>query len=142
MTSTTQAVLALDVGERRIGVAVASLEARIANPLSTLDRQDEGDIFTRINSLVQQHQAHAVVVGLPRGMAGQETAQTISTRNFAATLEKSITIPVYMQDEAGTSLAAEAELKKIKKPYQKGDIDKLAATYILSDWLAEQERNI
>lgn len=142
MGMTTHTVLALDVGERRIGVALASMEARIAKPLLTIDRNDAGDIFASISKLVQEHKAESVVVGLPRGMEGQETAQTKSSREFAAKLQEVLSAKVYLQDEAGTSLAAEDELKQSAKPYQKVDIDKLAATYILDDWLVGQGKNL
>ena len=131
----THNILALDVGDRRIGVALASLEAKIASPLLTIDRLDTPEVFAKIIELIDQHQVESVVVGLPRGMEGQETAQTASTRQFAKDLEQAIACKVYLQDEAATSLAAEDELKANNKPYQKGDIDKLAAAYILDDWL-------
>lgn len=135
-------VIALDVGERRIGVALASMEARIASPLLTIDRNDTADVFADIAKLVEDHAIESIVVGLPRGMEGQETDQTRSSRDFASKLQELLSVKVYMQDEAGTSLAAEDELKASTKPYQKGDIDKLAATYILSDWLVGQGENL
>lgn len=135
----SRSILALDVGDRRIGVAIASMEARIASPLFTIDRRDTPDVFIYIKELIDKHQTTGIVVGLPRGMDGQETAQTKIAREFAWKLKSLANIEVYLQDEAATSLAAKEELEHINKPYQKGDIDKLAATYILSDWLANQE---
>jgi putative holliday junction resolvase len=134
----THNILCLDVGERRIGVALASLEARIASPLLTLDRQETSNVYDTIKQLVHEHAATTVVVGLPRGMEGQETQQTHAVREFAETLGHELRIPIVMQDEATTSVVAEAELQQKGKPYQKGDIDKLAATYILNDWLSAQ----
>ncbi|MDB5182464.1 MAG: Holliday junction resolvase YqgF [Candidatus Saccharibacteria bacterium] len=134
--ATTRNVIGLDVGDRRVGVAIASLEARMASPLLTIDRQVSDDIFLEISELLKKHDAEVVVVGLPRDMEGRETAQTRSARDFAATLEKSCGLPVHMQDEAATSIAAEETLKELGKPYQKGDIDKYAAAIILDDWLA------
>jgi len=80
------------------------------------------------------------VVGLPRGMQGQHTAQTAEAEAFAKSLRAQSGLPVHMQDEAVTSKQAEDELKGRGKPYGKGDIDALAATYILQDWLASQEK--
>lgn len=137
--SEVRVIIALDVGDRRIGVALANLEARIASPLMTLDRQDYADIFERIKTLITEHNAHAVIVGLPRGMEGQETLQTASARTFASELKQACSTTVYLQDEAGTSLAAKDELNALNKSYQKGDVDKLAATYILRDWLESAE---
>jgi putative holliday junction resolvase len=134
----SRSILALDVGDRRIGVAIASMEARIASPLFTIDRQKVGDIFLHINQIIKEHEVSILVVGLPRGMEGQETIQTKSVREFAEKLEKITGISTHMQDEAATSLLAKDELERKNKPYQKGDVDMLAATYILSDWLESQ----
>ncbi len=131
----TNYVLGLDVGDRRIGVALASAIARLPAPLRTLDRQKTDDVLVDISQLVAEYQVGVVVVGLPRGMSGQETEQTALTRDFAAELAKHLEIPVVMQDEAGTSLEAERLLKQRGKPYQKGDIDSEAAALILQDYL-------
>lgn len=128
-------VLSLDVGERRIGVAMASVQARIASPLTTLQRSD--DTFHDIQDLIDQHTVRALVVGLPRGLDGQHTAQTVATEEFKAALEQSLSIPVYWQDEALTSRQAESELESRGKPYKKEDIDALSATYILEDFMRD-----
>lgn len=128
-------VLGLDVGERRIGVAIANVTARLPRPLLTIDRM-ETDAFEAIISLADEHGVTHIIIGLPRGMGGQETAQTVSTRRFAEELKKRIKVPIALQDEAATSLKAKDELEVKNKPYAKADIDKLAATYILGDWLA------
>lgn len=130
----TDNVLGFDVGERRIGVAVASMSARLPRPLTTIDRM-ETDAFEKIIDLADEYKATHIIIGLPRGMSGQETEQTIFSRRFAEELKKRIKLPISLQDEAGTSLLAKEELDSKKKPYEKGDIDKLAATYILQDWL-------
>ena len=138
----THNVLALDVGDRRIGVAVASLEARLASPLLTIDRTKVADICQEVVRLVESHTADALVVGLPRDMEGRETAQTAITRQFVTELQNHVSIPIHFQDEAGTSLEAKAELEARTKNYEKGDVDKLAATYILRDWLDEYAREL
>lgn len=126
-------VLALDVGEQRIGVAEANSIARIAHPLTTLKHTET--IVQDIVDLISHHDASKLVVGLPRGMQGQDTQQTQYVRDFVAQLQKMVTIPVFWQDEALTSRKAEEELQARKKPFAKGDIDALAATYILDDFL-------
>lgn len=134
--ATPRNILSLDVGDRRIGVATANTVARMASPLLTLDRQQSEDIYAEINNLIIEHDIREVVVGLPRGMEGQETAQTQIAREFAVKLKSTCGLPVHMQDEAATSLAAEDKLKASGKPYEKADIDKVAASIILDDWLA------
>jgi len=128
-------VIALDVGAQRIGVAVANSIARIASPLVTI--QHDTTVIDRIVRLLASESATAVVIGLPRGLDGQETGQTRSVRDFVEELQKKLDIPLFFQDEALTSRKAEEELQSRGKPYQKGDIDALAATYILEDYLQE-----
>jgi putative Holliday junction resolvase len=138
MPTTPRSVLALDVGTKRIGVAVASLIARLPQPLVTLGA-DEAELFPQLGAIIQREDVGQLVVGLPRGLEGQETAQTESTRRFIEQLKTHVDLPIDMQDEALTSKKAEAELEKRGKPYQLGDIDALAATYILEDWFAVQK---
>lgn len=126
-------IVALDVGEKRIGVAIASVQALLPHPFTTLRRTDQ--ILHDIVALLQEHRAAMVVLGLPRGMEGQETAQTRAVESFGRGLEENIQIPLYWQDEAVTSVAAEAELKARGKTFDKEEIDALAATYILEDFL-------
>ncbi len=135
-------ILALDVGERRIGVAVASKVARLAAPVGFIDRLLITDVFEEIKRLVKQHSAGTIIVGLPRGMNGQETQQTLKVRGFAHALTQVLDQAVILQDEAGTSLMAEERLKARKKPYDKGDIDAEAACLILHDWLNQQVGNV
>lgn len=136
MPTTPRSVLALDVGSKRIGVAVASMIARLPRPLVTLNATDRR-LFTTLESIIQSENVGRLVIGLPRGMEGQQTAQTESTLEFTKLLKTHFDMPIDMQDEALTSQHAENELQSRGKPYQPGDIDALAATYILSDWFAE-----
>ncbi len=138
MQRTLNAILALDVGARRVGVSVASLEARLARPLITLDRDDT--LFTALENIVEVEAVGALVVGFPRGMQGQHTAQTTAIEAFTAELRQHFPLPITMQDEALTSKNAEHELQARGKLYDKGDIDALAATYILEDWLTDHQK--
>lgn len=126
-------ILAFDVGERRIGVAAASTVARIASPVCTLQHSEQ--VLDELQSLIVRESADVLVVGLPRNMSGDETAQTQYCRDFAETLRQRFSLPVYEQDETLTSVQAEAELVRRGKPHSKADIDSLAAVYILEDFL-------
>jgi putative Holliday junction resolvase len=129
--------MALDVGMARVGVALASAEARLAHPHSVLTAGD--DLFEQIQTLCHTEHVGMIVVGLPRGLDGQETEQTTYCRQFADQLIELLgsSVQVALQDEALTSQKAMAELAAAKKQYAKGDIDSLAATYILEDYLRE-----
>ena len=127
--------MALDVGAARIGVAIANNVAKIASPLTFIS--NDSTTLEKINQLIQEHNVAVVVVGLPRGLSGQDTDQTRSAEAFTEGLKKHLMLPVFMQDEALTSKQAEAELDARGKKYQKGDVDALAACYILSDFISE-----
>lgn len=129
------AILALDVGEKRIGIAVASVAARLPRPLTTLTTGPR--ILEDLHDLATREQAALVVIGLPRSLEGRPTSQTAVVEEFAANLKKIIGLPLHWQDEAVTSRQAEQELQARGKPYVKGDIDALSATYILEDFLKD-----
>ncbi|HJQ08976.1 MAG TPA: Holliday junction resolvase RuvX [Candidatus Saccharimonadales bacterium] len=133
--SANGSILALDIGEKRVGVALTSMAARLPHPLTTMERSNR--IFKDIQELIDKHAAMALVVGLPRGLDGQHTAQTGAVEQFVTDLKQIVRIPVYWQDEAVTSRQAEAELLQRGKPYKKGDIDALSATYILEDFVRD-----
>ncbi len=132
-------LLGIDVGTRRVGVALAYLDIRIPRPLMTIDGSDVTIAVEHIVRLVVEHRVSAVVAGWPRGLAGQITDQTRLVESFVGHLQAALDIPVHLQDEALTSQKAEAELDARRKPYVKGDIDALAATYILDDFLHDYQ---
>ncbi len=133
MVATKQVLLALDVGERRIGVALADDIGRLAAPLTTLDV--DGTEIVRLQRLMFEHDATQFVVGLPRNMSGDLTEQTEVVKNFVVQRLNGFRLPVHFQDESLTSVQAEAELKQRGKPYVKADVDALAATFILQDYM-------
>lgn len=135
--SSNSNIVALDVGDARIGVARASSIARISETIGTVPMNDEAP--SAIKQLLQDQAADVLVVGLPRNMSGEETAQTAKVRAFATKLEQETGCKVVFQDESLTSVQAEVALDKDKKAYNKGDVDALAATYILNDYLSTLE---
>jgi putative Holliday junction resolvase len=137
MQAIPKVILALDVGEKRIGVARARSDVRLASPLLTLPNDE--NIWQNLTDLLQEQAAVTLVVGLPRGLEGQSTAQTRSVEAFVQELRQHVSAEIRFQDEAVTSAQAEAELNARGKPYAKGDVDALAATYILEDYLNSPE---
>lgn len=128
--------LALDIGEKRIGVALAATDAPFPAPLTTL--QASSGLSTEFQRLLQIHKVAAIIVGFPRNQNGEATQQTKRVQQIVLLLKIPSNIPVYYQDESLTSVKAETELKARKKPYVKADIDALAATYILEDFIKNQ----
>lgn len=126
---------ALDVGERRVGVAKASVIARIASPEFTIDRQKTTNLISWAKEFFADQNPKVIVVGLPRDMKGNETNQTKLVLEFARQLSDTVLAPVVLQDEAVTSIRAEENLKRLGKHYTKADIDSEAAAIILQDYL-------
>jgi putative Holliday junction resolvase len=135
MAQTPNQILALDVGAKRIGVAVASLMAHLPRPLTTLDNDIK--FFSELQSIIESENVGAIVVGLPRDMQGNSTQQTKDTELFVEDLKNNIDLPFIFQDEALTSQKAEDEFEARGVPYSKADVDALAATFILEDFLLE-----
>jgi putative Holliday junction resolvase len=138
MPTAHNSILALDVGDKRVGVAVASLVARLPRPLTTLSRGDS--FFKELEQIIAKEDIGEIVVGLPRGLDGQSTRQTVTTKDFVVQLRQQCGLPIQMQDEALTSRQAEAELTAQGKTPAKGEIDALAATYILEDFLVSYNK--
>jgi len=129
MTDTELTVLGFDYGNARIGVARVNTLVKIPEPLGVIETRNQ----EVLNKLISEHQPDRLVVGLPRGLDGQETEQTDAARQFAASL-KVFNRPIFMQDEALSSVEAEARLKLLKKPIS---VDAMAAVIILEDYLSE-----
>ena len=128
-------ILALDIGGKRIGVALASLDSKLPSPLVTLENNQQ--FIANLQALVSEHQVGHIVIGLPRGLDGQNTQQTEMVEALAKQIDEAIDISTSFQDEALTSVKAEEELSGHGRIYQKTDVDKLAATYILQDYINE-----
>lgn len=130
--SSSHHIVALDIGEKRIGVAQADTVTKFPFPVTTLDVDDM--IISRLRELVAELEPAAIVVGYPRNQAGEPTKQTERVIEFAKRLE-AFQVPIVWQDESLTSVLAEQYLKSKGKPYSKADIDSHAAAIILGDYL-------
>lgn len=135
MNQAHSSILGLDVGSKRIGIAAASLTVRLPRPLTTLEWDD--NFYAELQKLIRDEDVGELVIGLPRGLDGQQTSQTDAIEAFVAELKQITSLPIHMQDEALTSKHAEEELKARGKTYKREDIDALAATFILQDYLNE-----
>ena len=125
-------IISLDVGERRIGVAIGDRQVRIASPLVTIDV--DGREIEVIKQITASNDVDLVVVGYPRNQSGEITQQTRFVEKFADQLRE-LSVKVVFQDESLTSVLAEQMLDGYGKPYSKSDIDAQAATLILQDYL-------
>ncbi|NJL34849.1 MAG: Holliday junction resolvase RuvX [Chloroflexaceae bacterium] len=130
-------VLSLDVGERRIGVAMSDAAGILAMPLTTLKAEPRQRVLSQIVALVREHAVDDVVVGLPLTMSGEIGPQAQAIQSFAAELEAVLGQPVQLFDERYTSVVAEQMMRDlgVKPNKRKARIDEIAATIILQDYL-------
>ncbi|MEZ4562628.1 MAG: Holliday junction resolvase RuvX [Thermomicrobiales bacterium] len=142
MSSRGPRAMGLDVGERRIGLAIADELGMIASPAGVVQRGD-GDL-QRILDAARVQGAGVVVIGLPVGLSGREGPQAATVRAFAETLANASEEPleIVFWDERLTSAVAERALEAQgrKKNRRSGEIDAIAAAVILQGYL-DAERN-
>jgi putative Holliday junction resolvase len=130
-------VLALDVGARRIGVALSDSTRTLASPLTTLPAEPRATIFARIVQLLAQNDVTALVVGLPLSLNGEIGPQAKVVQEFVEQLRPVVGVPIHLVDERLTSVAAERMMIDLgMRPEQrKARIDQVAASLILQDFL-------
>lgn len=134
--SAAVSLLCLDVGAVRIGVARANAIAKIAEPLKTITNDDVA--VQALQELITDQQAETIVVGLPQNRNQEDTDQTRFVRDFVKKLQETVSAEFVFQDEAESSIKAEALLQSRGKRYAKEDIDAEAATLILQDYIEEK----
>lgn len=146
--SKPEQILALDYGRARIGLAIASVEAALAQPLGTLDRINRNEDMRRLRELVREHGVKQIVVGLPLRLDGTRGEMAEEAARFARRVQKQIGLPVEMVDERLTSWEAERLLeeqqgrtihatssKKRQKESARPGVDAMAAALILKEYL-------
>lgn len=131
-------LLGLDIGERRIGVALSDEMGMIASPLMTI--QTSGDVVQEVQNLIARYNISRMVVGLPIGLSGREGPQAKTVRAIADDLAKTLGIEIVYSDERMTSAVAEQALisQKTRRGKRKQHIDNVAAAVILQGYLDEQ----
>ena len=137
-------VLALDIGEKRVGVAVSDERLITTKPLPPLKRSNWKKLLQDVRHLLEQFDAKTIVVGLPLNMDGSEGEAAKSVRHLAMNLAKSIPQPVYLQDERLTSRAAMENLiaEGVTPEEIPALIDGEAAAMILRDFLVTEQQRI
>ena len=128
-------LLGIDYGQKRIGLATANSAVRLAVPQEWIEAKNESDALAQTIRLIIGDGYETVVVGLPRGLDGQETEQTRTVREFAEKLGEQTEVTIVLQDEADTSNAARERIKSSGKKPVPGELDSVAAALILQDYL-------
>ena len=136
----TLRLLALDLGERRIGLAVSNQEGTLVLPAGHLQRDRFQTDIQRILASAAERDAQGIVVGIPYSLDGSEGSQARRARRFVNSLRKQTTLPVYTVDERFTSVEAEGMMREAgRQPSrERGAVDAAAAALILQRFLDQK----
>ena len=134
-------VLGIDYGDSRIGLAMSDPIKIIASPFKTIRNEGNEKCLQVFQSLIKEKDVETIVVGLPIGLKGQETAQTKKVGEFVNLLY-ALKLPIHLEDERLSSVSAEKSMiqQNIKTGHNKGLIDQRAAAIILQQFLDKQNR--
>lgn len=131
--------LGLDIGDKRIGVALSDPQGILASPLTIINRRDESLDIEAITNIISQRQVEQIVVGLPLSMDGSIGKQAEKVKTFTQKLCSHTEVPVEYRDERLTTVSAERLMQAVntKKARGKARHDAIAAALILQGYLDE-----
>ncbi len=132
--------MALDLGEKRIGVAVSDELRMIARSYGVVKRTSRAADYAKYKNIVEQEKITLLVVGLPVTLGGEEGSKAKWTRDYAGQFAKKIDIPIIFFDEALTTVEAEASMRarNIRGKKARSQVDAVAAAFILQNYLDAQ----
>src|SRR5215469_15881530 len=135
-------VLGMDVGARRIGLAISDPLGITAQGLETLRRKNKRHDLAQVERVIRDYDVKEIVVGLPLRMSGAEGTQAEKIQAFAEDLRQHFKLPVHLWDERLTSVEANRLLRETELSIAKRAkaVDRLAAVLILQGWL--ERRNL
>jgi putative pre-16S rRNA nuclease len=130
-------VLGLDVGSKRIGVAISDLLGITAQGLETIHRQNKRVDFGQLEKVIRDHEITEIVVGYPLRMSGAEGIQAEKMQRFAEELRQRFPLPVHLWDERLSSAQANRLLRETEMSIKRrGEVvDQMAAVLILQSWM-------
>lgn len=133
-------ILALDIGERRIGVAVSDETATIAQPLVVISREGVAKDVSRIAQLAQEHAASEVVVGLPYTLRGEQAQSAQKVHRFISHLRDVLDVPVALVDERLSTVEADRRMSEadVRRGERRQRVDAVAAALILERYLSQR----
>jgi putative Holliday junction resolvase len=134
-------ILGLDVGARRIGVAISDPLGITAQGIDTLHRKNKKYDLQHLNRVIREFEVQEIVVGLPLRMSGAEGIQAGKIQEFAEELRKRFKLPVHLWDERLTSAEANRLLRKTDLSIEKRGkaVDRMAAILILQGWMDSRQ---
>ena len=130
-------VLSLDVGDKRIGVAISDPSQVLARSLKVIQRSSRQDDFAAVAQLVKEYEVERVVVGYPRSLDGTVGGQAEKVERYAEGLAEALDVPVLLWDERFSTVSAERLMREagLRGKKQRERVDAVAAAVILQDYL-------
>ena len=128
-------ILAIDFGERRIGLATSDASRRIATPRRTLDRRADEAAIEEILRFCREEEIGMILLGLPRSPNGEESPFAGRIRSFARKLSGSTALPVRFHEE---TLTSDEALRRVPPGSPREDLDRMAAAVLLEDYLLQE----
>jgi putative Holliday junction resolvase len=132
-------ILAVDFGERRIGLATSDASATVATPRRTLLRQNDESLLDALERFGRDEEVELVLFGVPRSPDGAESPFAGRIRSFAAKLAHRTGLPVRFHEETLTSDEAARRGRLLSRPAAREELDALAAAVLLEDYLLSME---
>ena len=128
--------IGIDLGSKRVGLALSDKMNMIASPYRTLIVKNEQDLLDQLRLIIVDFKVKTIVLGLPLNMNGEDSAQTKKVREFKSVLSV-FNLPIKFEDERLSSVSAKRSLvmQDIKTGHNKSEIDKRAAAIILQQFL-------
>ena len=126
-------LLGIDLGTKRIGIAISDYNQKIATPLQTLDKSKQGKLIDELESIITEYDIKGIIIGNPINMDGTYGKSSQSAKDIAINISNKIEIPVSLWDErlstvGAFNLSSELDINVSKR---EKDIDKFAAAFIL-----------
>ena len=126
-------LLGIDLGSKRIGIAISDYNQKIATPLQTLDKSKQGKLIDALESIIAEYDIKGIIIGNPINMDGTYGKSSQSAKDIAINISNKIDIPVSLWDErlstvGAFNLSSELDINVSKR---EKDIDKFAAAFIL-----------
>lgn len=136
-------ILGLDLGEKRVGIAVSDASASVAMPLVILPANEVVQGARSFKVILDEHEVERIIVGLPLSLDGSEHAQARRIRKQAETLEQLYGLPLEFMDERLTSAEAKRSLRQLgySEKDMRAKTDKIAACILLQTWLDQQRQH-
>jgi len=131
--------LGLDIGDRRIGVAMSDPSGILASPLAIIEREEDSSAIDAVVRIAKENGAGRVIVGLPRSLDGSLGTQAQKVMDFTDTLRAALPVPVEFRDERLTTVSARRGMKEAmsKKARREMKDDAIAAAILLQSFLEE-----